>query len=65
MNKKDYEILNFLETQKKCRVPEVVLISSGPLRINSMIVHSLDLLVIKVWSCTVCSQLVGSHDFVF
>lgn len=49
MNKKDYEILNFLETQKKCRVPEVVLISSGPLRNNrlkklnleSMIVHNL------------------------
>lgn len=61
MNKKDYEILNFLETQKKCRVPEVVLISSGPLRNNrlkklnleSMIVHNL------------LGQLVGSHDFVF
>ena len=58
MNKKDYEILNFLETQKKCRVPEVVLISSGPLRNNrlkklnleSMIVHNL------------LGQLVGSHD---
>ena len=61
MSKKDYEILNFLETQKKCRVPEVVLISSEPLRNNrlkklnleSMIVHNL------------LGQLVGSHDFVF
>lgn len=61
MNEKDYEILNFLETQKKCRVPEVVLISSGPLRNNrlkkldleSMIVHNL------------LGQLGGSHDFVF